>query len=385
MSRSTLWGRRIHIAGSIATDPAFASGANADDAQRLVELLVAALVKRGANFVVPVDKDPPRPDGRPICFDWRIWKAIFDNLHSRPTDVPGPFVIAVQHWKNEDQIPAEMLGMWTTLRQTQHVSVVNATRWNMASKRMEAQAKKGEVLVAIGGSEGVLYLANLYHDAGRPVVPLALPVSRPDDGAAKLYDHGLTPSQTTRLFRTREGDPHNWLNRIRYREQQTVEERVAELVELLEALAPPRAFAVRLLDPEHEDFDAVQEHFDFVVQPVIEELGYELTVIDGAHPFEHARIDAEIFAKLHRSDVVLADITGARPNCFIELGYALGRQLPTVVMGRSGGKLPFDITTLSGLHWKEKGSAAERRQAFKTHWNAIKDRPPIVSAEPLIP
>ena len=107
-----------------------------------------------------------------------------------------------------------------------------------------------------------------------------------------------------------------------------------------------------MLNPALPEYAAVQDFFDVVVQPVIEgELGYRLVVVDGRQAYDHARIDEEIFAKLHRSSVVLADLTGARPNCFLELGYALGRGLPTMVMAQQGASLPFDITTLSGLHW----------------------------------
>jgi len=35
----------------------------------------------------------------------------------------------------------------------------------MNSKRMEAQARWGDILIPVGGSEGALFLANLYHDA----------------------------------------------------------------------------------------------------------------------------------------------------------------------------------------------------------------------------
>jgi hypothetical protein len=37
---------------------------------------------------------------------------------------------------------------------------------------MEAQACYGDILIALGGGEGegVLFLANLYHDAGKPVI-----------------------------------------------------------------------------------------------------------------------------------------------------------------------------------------------------------------------
>jgi hypothetical protein len=74
-----------------------------------------------------------------------------------------------------------------------------------------------------------------------------------------------------------------------------------DLIELLESLEPPRAFAVRMLNPALPEYAAVQDFFDVVVQPVIEgELGYRryrLVVVDGRQAYDHARIDEEIFAK----------------------------------------------------------------------------------------
>src|SRR5208283_5774308 len=55
MARSPLQGRRIHIAGSIVEDVAVAAGEDVRQARELVAELVKALVRRGANFVVPVD------------------------------------------------------------------------------------------------------------------------------------------------------------------------------------------------------------------------------------------------------------------------------------------------------------------------------------------
>ena len=159
-----------------------------------------------------------------------------------------------------------------------------------------------------------------------------------------------------------------------------------DVIGVLENLMPPKAFVIRLLNTTHQDYNDVQAFFDNVVQPVMEgELGYKLTVVDGNQPYDHARIDEEIFKKLHRSSVVLADITGVRPNCFIELGYALGRGLTTMLMAKDGTDHPFDIYSLSGLHWKTTGSTEERREALRKHWNAIKNRPPLVAPDPLIP
>jgi hypothetical protein len=387
MARSPLFGRRVHIAGSIVEDAAVAAAGDVDKARELIPALVKELVKRGANFVIPVDAEPVRKsDGLPICFDWLVWKTIKDSLALRPANVPGSLVVAVQHHKNEDQIPPEYVDLWDELRASPLVKIENAAHWNMNSKRMEAQARFGDFLVVLGGTEGVLYLANLYHDAGKPIVPLNLPLCPETTGARRLYNFGLTSSQTRRLFQIADdGDAHDWINKIRFPPRQSISDNVSVLIELLETLDKPKAFAVRLLNPELDDFADVQTFFDTVVQPVIEnEMGYRLVVIDGRQSYDHARIDQEIFAKLHRSSVVLADITGARPNCFLELGYALGRGLPTMVMAREGSSLPFDITTFSGLHWKTSGTAEERRRAFREHWQAIRNRPSVVPAEPLI-
>lgn len=387
MTASPLFGRRIHISGSISKDPTVAAATDIESARRFVGLLVPELVRRGANFVIPVDREPLREDGQPLCFDWLVWEKVDASLRSRPSDAPRPLAIAVQHHKTEDQIPAEREALWDSLRGSPLVEIENAAYWNMASKRMEAQARNGDILVALGGGEGVEFLANLYHDAGKPVIPLDFPIASEHEGSRKLFAFGMTASRTDRLFRAAGSQrPHVLLNRIRCMPRQTLEERVAAVLDLLEALARPRAFGVRLLDPVHADFAAVEAHFEDVVRPVVEdELGYELAVIDGRSAYERARIDEEIFAKLHRSAVVLADITGSRPNCFLELGYALGRQLPTMVMCQEGSAAPFDITTVSGLRWKATGTSRERRLAFREHWDAIRNRAALVPVEPLIP
>ncbi len=387
MPRSTLFGRRIHISGSIADDPAIATPESVAVARQLVSGLVRSLMKLGANFVVPVDAEPKRGDGLERCFDWLVWQTIRDSLALRPANVPGPLAVAVQHHKSEDQIPAEHVALWDEMRASPLVRIENAAQWNMNSKRMEAQARYGDVLVTLGGTEGVLYLANLYHAAGKPVVPLDLPITGEHDGSRKLYAFGMASGNTRRLFQIADGgDAHEWINRIRFPARRTVDDGVSTIVDLLEALERPAAFAVRLLAEDHEEFAAVQTFFDTVVQPVMEnEFGYRLIVIDGRQAYEHARIDQEIFAKLHRSTVVVADITGSRPNCFLELGYALGRCLPTIVTARAGSSTPFDITTVAGLHWKTDGTAEDRRRAFREHWNAVRNRPPLVNVEGLIP
>ncbi len=387
-NRSPLFGRRIHIAGSVARDPDVARTSDVDQARELVETLVLQLMERGATFVLPVDAEPVRDeDHQPVCFDWLVWRTLQKHLHKRPDSAVDPLAVGVQHHKNEQQIPAQYQTLWDDLRGTAQVQIENVSHWNMNSKRMEAQARFGDILIAVGGAEGVQFLANLYHEAGKPVVPLNCPVTNPDQGALKLFNRGLSSAETARLFKVGGVlSAHNWINRINFTTRTPVAERVEQILALLEALDPPQAFVIRLLDPQNPNYEDVQEFFDGVVQAIVEgELGYRLVVVDGHQPFEHARIDQDIFAKLHRSRVVVADITGSRPNCFLELGYALGRGLPVILTLRDGEPHPFDLTTFAALHWQTSGGVEERRRRFREHWGAIESRPPLVPPQPLIP
>ena len=107
MARSPLFGRRIHIAGSISCDAAVATPDEVQATRELVKGLVIDLIKRGATFVVPVDAEKLREgDDLPICFEWLIWQTLYDNLARRPSGAPDPLAIAVQHHKNEGANPA---------------------------------------------------------------------------------------------------------------------------------------------------------------------------------------------------------------------------------------------------------------------------------------
>ncbi len=386
MTRSPLFGRRIHFSGSISPDLAVATTDDVKRTRELVQTLAHEFVARGATFVLPVDTEKTRAgDAMPICFDWLLWQTLHGGLARRPADALNPLVVAVEHHKTEDQIPQEFHGLWDDLRGSDLIQIENVSHWNMASKRMEAQARWGDILIPVGGSEGVLFLANLYHDAGKPVVPLNAKVTDSDAGARRLFSLGLSTDKASRLFQPSSLSAHAWINRINFTNRTSIPDQSKTIIELLEALQPPPAFVVRLLNPDHPDYGDVQAFFDTVVQPVIEgELGYRMVVVDGRQKFEHARLDQEIFAKLHRSRVVLADITGMRPNCFLELGYAFGRPLPTMLMAKEGSTHPFDIHTFAGLHWKTSGTVEERRRAFREHWAAIQTRPPLVPTEPLI-
>ena len=385
--RSPIFGRRIHIAGSVPDNVEHATEIESLRARKFVALLVKELLKKGATFVVPVDAEKKRQDGTPICFDWLVWQTIKENMHLRPHGAPTPVAIAVKHHKNQEQIPPEFQDLWDEFSISDSVRTESAAHWNMNSKRMEAQARHGDVLVTVGGGEGILFLANEYHDQGKPVVPVDFRISVPGSGTHRLVEYSQTGNNAARFFKTTDGNTSlTWIERLIPNSRNQPQQILDRVTELMGVLVPPTAFAVRLLNPKSPDYADVQNFFDTVVKPVIEdEYGYSLVVVDGAQAVEHSRIDQEIFAKLRRSRLVIADITGVRPNCFIELGYALGRAVPTIATAREGTETPFDVMSYAAHHWKTTGSVDERRREFRTHFEAVKNRPPLVHDDPLIP
>ena len=102
-------------------------------ARELIVALLKALMKRGANFVVPWM--PSRcATTAPKCFDWPAWKTIKETLALRPRACRGRLPSPLHH-KNEDQIPPEYVDLWDELRSSSLVRIENAAQWNMSAKR----------------------------------------------------------------------------------------------------------------------------------------------------------------------------------------------------------------------------------------------------------
>lgn len=391
-----LLGRRVHISGSIHKDPTVASRESVEAARDFVRELVIALMKDGATFVVPVDDEKPREaDGLPFCFDWLILETIEANLRLSPREVQAsgePLVVAVQHAKNVSQIPADKQEVWDRLNEPADLLVVeNAGHWSMNSKRLEIQAQHGDILIVLGGTEGVLHLANLYHSTGRPVIPLPFAIHEEKSGARRLWDAALVSTETHRFFSvTGSQSAHRVLNRLNLAPNKGTKERVEAMRFVLHSLSKPRAFAVRLLNPKHPEFNAVETFFEAVVKPVAEGFGYELKTMERGE-VEESLMNTEIFRSVHFSRLVIADTTGQRPNCFIELGYALAQGYPVMLCARERGKeeeridRPFDIGPVPAHDWVAGDTPREAQRKFREYWINNVRRPRIVETVPLVP
>jgi hypothetical protein len=104
----------------------------------------------------------------------------------------------------------------------------------------------------------------------------------------------------------------------------------AEQVEL-----KPRAFVAMPFAPEMEDV------FYYGIQNPVRQLGYVCERVDQ-EAFT-GDVLAQVRSRIEAADIVIADLTGANPNVFLEVGYAWGKARPTVLVIKKAEQMRFDV------------------------------------------
>lgn len=379
-------GRRVQIAGS-------ASARTADELLRygheLIAALTQALCSEGATFLLNVGKEPhSRPDdlsSPPIIFDWTAIEALGECLASGQaqgkTDY-GALLTVLATSKTDKQIPDGRRPLWNQLHDADAIRLEYIEPgWAAGAVRRARQAELGDVLVVLSGGEGVEHLAQQYVAAGKPVLPFDLQLGSSSEdgsgGAAQLASTALAhPERFVRL--TDSVMAATMLSRMSTRNGAApIETVVRAVIDLLRALESPRAFYVRLLNPEVEEYSAVEQYFRNVVDPIVEHFGYT-PVEMGRGPNTFAWMNEAIFDSLHYSSVVVVDLTGLRPNCFMELGYALGHAQRVIVTAMDGTRLPFDSQMIDCRMWSPSTPDDQRKVELSAYWERNIDRPPLV-------
>lgn len=98
--------------------------------------------------------------------------------------------------------------------------------------------------------------------------------------------------------------------------------------------------------------------YDDVMEDVYEQ-GIKPTVNDAkclCERCDHAIFTGDILDQIKEqitsATVVIADMTGSNPNVYLEVGYAWGKGIPTLLVAKKGEDLKFDVKTQKCIYYK---------------------------------
>jgi hypothetical protein len=288
--------------------------------------------------------------------------------------------------KAEQGIPLERRQLWNRLLRQNCIRLEQIKPGAISGAMIrDRQARFGDVLICLGGGLGVEHLAETYISRRKTVIPfdIALGASKGDGtgGSERLYREARSsPTEYLRLLPEMSGSAGSLLAAMATRNTTiTADELIEQFIALVPRLDRPTAFYVRLLNPDLPEFVDVEGFFRSTVDPLITELGYRRVEM-GTDRATHGFMNVAIFESIHNAELCIVDITGQRPNCFIELGYSLAGTQRVIVSARSGTTLPFDQQAIPCFFWSPKDSVVDRINKLRTFIKTNLNRPPIVSS-----
>ncbi len=116
--------------------------------------------------------------------------------------------------------------------------------------------------------------------------------------------------------------------------------------------------------------DYLDSAYKGVIRPLGEEFGYRVIRVDDIE--DSGLITDQILEHIAESELILADLTGARPNCYYETGiaHATGRELILTI--KYDEKPHFDLYTHRFILWKTEN---DLRTKLRKRMESIKKRP----------
>lgn len=96
--------------------------------------------------------------------------------------------------------------------------------------------------------------------------------------------------------------------------------------------------------------DMLNSAYEGAIKPIIEGMGLRCVRIDEIQ--DAGIITSEVLEEIATSRYILADLTGSRPNCYYETGFAhaLGKELILTI--NSNEEIHFDLSIYRFIQWK---------------------------------
>jgi hypothetical protein len=110
--------------------------------------------------------------------------------------------------------------------------------------------------------------------------------------------------------------------------------------------------------PFSEDMEDV---YIFGIQAPVNAAGYLCERVDMA--IFTGDILTRVKSRIETAAMVIADITGANPNVYLEVGYAWGKERPTLLIAKKGDELNFDVRNQRCIVYKNIAELAKQLEA----------------------
>lgn len=356
----------------------------------LVKYLTLGLLEKNATILSTVGNDPLSNEGMRLTYDWDVIESVYEYAESLSFSEDTKNILKIiSSKKSESRIPHDKSEIWDILTSQEVISVKrikSGKAWNAGGHQRQEQEKYSEILVILGGGEGAENLYSHYISKGKSVIPLNIPLgSSFNDGLSKkesagvfLYEKAVDDPKkfipnadentTTKLINL---DYNNWKN-----DPEGYANKIIDLLEL--EILKPQVFYVRLLNKKNSDYPLVESFFRKIIDSAIEEKNYFIKDM-GYSISEEAFIDKEIFNEINNSLIIIADLTGERPNCFIEAGVAYGLKKKVILTAKEGTNIPFDTNAINCFFWDPESLNENLKKEFLEFWEKNIDRPPLFS------
>jgi len=121
-----------------------------------------------------------------------------------------------------------------------------------------------------------------------------------------------------------------------------------------EVISEPAKKHVFVAMPFSEEF---QDIYEFGIYEPIRRCGYICERVD--EPLFTGDILQRITQRISSAEFVVAELTGAKANVYLEVGYAWGKNIPVITLAREGEKLHFDVSTHRCIFYRTIGQLAK--------------------------
>jgi hypothetical protein len=114
---------------------------------------------------------------------------------------------------------------------------------------------------------------------------------------------------------------------------------------------------------------ALDSAYETAIKPIIRKFKYKALRINEVQ--DSGRISDQILGEIMQSQIVLADLTGERPNCYYEAGFAhaIGKEIVFTI--QRGTNIHFDLAGHRFIEWETDN---ELKNELDKRFKAIRER-----------